>query len=73
MKRSFSDNTKLVFFFCLYILSISACKKETTEADTCKTCKAYGADGLIKEQEVCTEEAESSFRNTYAGKEISCR
>lgn len=73
MKHFLLSNKLLVFFFLLFTISISACKKKTTEADSCKTCRAYGIDGLIKEQEVCSEEAETSFRKVYAGKEINCQ
>lgn len=61
------------FAFLLFLLLSQACKKKTSDSSTCKTCKAFGIDGLIKEQEVCTEEAETSFRTTYAGKEIICQ
>jgi hypothetical protein len=63
---------------CAIIISIGiihGCSKKTEEASTdeCKTCKAFGIDGLVGEEEVCTDGEEGAFRTKYAGKEISCR
>ena len=73
MKQIILKKSVVAFFLLIAVIYIPGCQKKTTEEVACKTCKAFGVDGLIKEEEVCTEEAEASFRNTYAGKEISCR
>jgi hypothetical protein len=70
MKR----NIFITVLISLFIISIhqTGCKKKTEEKE-CKTCKAYGVDGLVGEEQVCTDSEETSFRSKYAGKEISCQ
>ena len=69
------SSTLLLCAIIIIIGSIHGCSKKTEEApaDECKTCKAFGIDGLVGEEEVCTDGEESAFRSKYAGKEISCR
>ena len=69
MKR-ISFFTAVVFLLFSVILTVS-CKKET-EKD-CKTCKAFSVDGLVGEEEVCSDAEEQDFRSEFAGKEISCQ
>ena len=69
MKR-ISFITAVVFLLFSAILTVS-CKKETE--NDCKTCKAFSIDGLVGEEEVCSEAEEQDFRNEFAGKEISCQ
>ena len=63
--------TVLISSFFVYALT-TGCKKKTEEKD-CKTCKAFGIDGLVGEEQVCTDGEEASFRSKYSGKEISCQ
>lgn len=73
MKQIIFKKLVVAFSLIVAVFYIPGCQKKNTDEVACKTCKAFGVDGLIKEEEVCTEAAEASFRNTYAGKEISCR
>ena len=70
MKRSIFIS---ILISSLFVFTLSTgCKKKTEEKD-CKTCKAYGIDGLVGEEQVCTDGEEASFRSKYSGKEISCQ
>lgn len=55
-------------------LTMSQCKKEKHETDTCKTCKALaaGPDQPTIQKEVCTPEEELAFRNANPAREITC-
>ena len=71
MKRNIFISV-LVSSLFVFILT-TGCKKKTEEVKECKTCKAYGVDGLVGQEQVCTDGEETSFRSKYAGKEISCQ
>jgi hypothetical protein len=53
--------------------SAASCKKKTEEAYECKTCKAFGLDGPVDEEEVCSEAAEAAFRSANPGRQITCQ
>jgi len=62
----------IAMFLLFSVILIAGCKKNTDKSD-CKTCKAYSIDGLVGEEEVCSEAEEQAFRNEFTGKEISCQ
>ncbi len=58
------------------IITLPGCKKETETPQTsdCKTCKALAtATKPEVSAEVCTAEAEQTFRSQHLEQEISCR
>ncbi len=59
-----------IVFLVFSVILTTGCKKNT-ESD-CKTCKAFGIDGLVGEEEVCSDAEEQDFRSEFAGKEITC-
>lgn len=66
----------MLFFMLLCTLVLASCGKEKTNADAgCKTCKAFGAnaDQQTVTEQVCGSQAETAFRNQYAGREITCQ
>ena len=74
MKKIISYATAIIF--SLFIISSQACskKKEDTQTNDCKICKAFasGPDQSTVEKEVCTPEEEQTFRSQHTGQEISC-
>lgn len=52
--------------------SAGSCKKKTEEYE-CKTCKAFGIDGPVNEEEVCSEAEEAAFRSANPGRQITCQ
>jgi hypothetical protein len=73
MKKN--SSTLLLCAIIIIISVIHSCSKKTEEtpANGCKTCKAFGVDGVVGEEKVCTDSEEANFRTKYTGKEISCR
>ncbi len=65
---------KLAAFLLIatFAITLNSCKKKTDE-DICKTCRAFGVDGQVGEDEVCSDSEEAAFRAKYPGKEISCQ
>ena len=64
----------MLFAFIIFAITLvhgSGCSKKNDNED-CRTCKAFGIDGIEDEAEVCSESQESAFRSKNAGKEISC-
>ena len=58
------------------ITCFNGCKKKTESPEKiCKTCMAKDMqEGVtVKTQEVCSDEDEQSFRNTYSDYSISCQ
>lgn len=53
------------------IVTFNACKKDN---ETCKTCiardKLEGAP--VDNEQVCSDEAEETFRNTYSDYNVTC-
>ena len=57
------------------IVCFSSCKKDKdTPKQTCKTCVAQEkVEGVIvHSDQVCSDEAEETFRNTYSDYNVSC-
>lgn len=51
----------------------NACQKKAEDAPPeCRTCKAFGVDG-VNQKQVCSDQEEQAFRNENRGKEISCQ
>jgi hypothetical protein len=58
------------------ILSFSACKKDKEASkQECKTCMAKeNVEGaVVQTEQVCSDEAEQTFRNTYSDYNVSCQ
>jgi hypothetical protein len=65
----------MVFAFLLFSLTLIhgvGCKKKT-EKEECRKCQAFGIDGVMDEETVCTDAEETAFRNKNSGREISCQ
>jgi hypothetical protein len=69
--------TRIVFIVLVLSMvvvhSMEACSKNKEEESECKTCKAFGIDGVMDEEEVCSEAEEAAFRSANQGREISCQ
>jgi hypothetical protein len=68
--------TILTMLFAMVVLSNINCgKKEVPTPKECKICKALaaGVDGQTVQQQVCSPEEETAFRNANSGREISCQ
>jgi hypothetical protein len=64
----------MVFAFLIFSITLihgSGCKKNT-DNEECRTCKAFGVDNVVDEEEVCSDAEETAFRNKNSGLEISC-
>ena len=60
----------------LLIVCINACKKDNeTPKQECKTCiaKENVEGAAIQSEQVCSDEAEEAFRNTYSDYKVSCQ
>jgi hypothetical protein len=71
MKRSV--NPFMLFAFLIFAITLMhgyGCSKKSDQE--CRTCQAFGIDGVEDEEEVCSEAEETAFRNANQGKEISC-
>lgn len=65
----------MLFAFIIFAITLvhsPGCSKKGDDDAECRTCKAFGIDGIEDEAEVCSEAQESAFRSKNAGKEISC-
>ncbi len=73
MKKINSLLTAIVFY--AFVISFQSCqkKKEDTDNNDCKTCKAFASgDKPEATAEVCSNGAETTFRSQHTGQEISC-
>ena len=71
---------KIIFYatgviLSLFVISSQGCskKQENTAETECKTCKAFAGGELEVSQQVCTDQAEQTFRSQHSSQEISCR
>ena len=71
MKRTIAF---LVLSIVFALLLPIACKKSSTDPQNCKTCKVFGGDNnVIDEEEVCTDKQESDLHSRFPGIEIKCQ
>ena len=64
----------MVFAFLVFAVTMMhgmGCKKKTGEEE-CRTCQAFGIDGVIDEETVCSDAEEDAFRAKNAGHQVSC-
>ncbi len=66
MKKTYSSFISYLFPILL-VFVIAGCEKKTESGNGCRTCTATYSTGSIAggPTEVCSDEAETSFRNLY--------
>jgi len=71
MKRTIA---LLVLSMLLAVIFPISCKKSSGDQQNCKTCKVFGGDNnVIDEEEVCTDKQESDLHSRFPGREIKCQ
>jgi hypothetical protein len=77
LKHVNMKKTRIAFIVLLFsivvIHGMEACSKNKEEESQCKTCKAFGIDGVMDEEEVCSEAEEAAFRSANPGRQITCQ
>ena len=71
MKRT---SALLLLLILLTVILPIACKKSSGDQQNCKTCKVFGGDNnVIDEEKICTDKQESDLHSRFPGREIKCQ
>jgi len=64
----------LLLSILLTVILPIACKKSADDQQNCRTCKVFGVDNnVIDEEKICTDKQESDLHSRFPGREIKCQ